>query len=242
MQTILHRRIRVVTSRLIVVALLILFCTNVSEATIGTGTQIVPILPVSSSDTAQPTQDTGVNFILELVPLSYLFSPDADGFKVRTSGGGWTKTEEIEGYGSFLPSARAGIRFNTPAVGIDITGGDGYLWNGAVDGPFTMVDCAANFHVGKTTTVGPHVGFVSFGDLDWGEDADVDFEGSSGLMAGFVLTTGGKKARLYLSLDYIEAEFDVETGSGWTATQDNKPATTLDMSGFAIQAGLLLKF
>lgn len=235
MQTILHRRIRVVMSRLIVVALLILFCTNVSEATIGTGTQIVPILPVSSSDTAEPTRDTGVNFILELVPLGYLFSPDADGFKVGPSGSYWW--EEIEGYGSWLPSARAGIRFNTPAVGIDLTGGGGYLWNGAVNGPFFMVDCAANFHVGKTTTVGPHVGFVSFGDLDWGEDADVDFEGSSGLMAGFVLTTGGKTARLYLSLDYIEAEFDVETGPGWTANEE-----TLDMSGFGIQAGLLLKF
>lgn len=237
MQTILRREIRLVMSRLIVFVLLILFCTNVSEATIGTGTQVVPILPVSSSSTAEPTRDTGVNFILELVPLGYLFSPDADGFELRKTSGYYTRTEEMVGYGSWLPSARAGIRFNTPAVGIDLTGGGGYLWNGAVNGPFTMVDCAAHFRVGKKTTVGPHVGLVSFGDLDWFDEADVDLEGSSGLMAGFVMTTGGKTARLYLSVDYIEAEFDVETESGWTANEK-----TLDMSGFGVQAGLLLKF
>ena len=241
MQTIFNSGIRVVMSRLIVVALLILFCTNVSEATIGWGTQVVPILPVSSSSTAEPTRDTGVNFILELVPIGFLFSPDMDGFEVHTSssGSGWSyyQSEEIEGIGSWLPSARAGIRFNTPVCDFDLTGGGGYLWNGAVTGPFTVVDFAANFNAGKKFSIGPHVGLMSFGDLDWAEDADVDFEGSSGLVAGLVLNAGGKRARLYLSIDYIEAEFDVETGPGWTANDD-----TLDMSGFGIQAGLLLRF
>lgn len=241
MQTIINSAIRVVMSKLIMVALLILFCTNVSEATIGTGTQVVPILPVSSSSTAEPTQNTGANFILELIPLGGLFSFDMDGFEVTatSSGPSWYlfESEEIEGIGSWLPSARAGIRINTPAVGFDITGGGGILYNGAVDGSFTVVDFAANFNAGKKVSVGPHVGLISFGDLDWSGDADIDLEGSSGLVAGLVLNTGGKAARFYLSIDYIEAEFDVETGSGWVAN-DN----TLDMSGVGVQAGLLLKF
>jgi hypothetical protein len=237
MQPNFRQRKRVAMSGLIVVALLIPICTNVSEATIGTGTQVVQILPISSGSTAEPIRDSGVNFILELVPLGYLFSPDADGFEVYSSGSGWSDSEEMVGYGSWLPSARAGVRINAPMVGIDITGGGGYLWNGAVNGPFVMADCAANFHVGKNTTLGPHVGIVSFGDLEWFGDADVDLTGSTGLMAGFVLNTGGKRAGLYLSVDYIEAKFDVETGSGWTANDD-----TLDMSGVGVQAGLILRF
>jgi hypothetical protein len=206
-----------------------------------TPTQFLPILPISSGIMTQPTAsssgESGVNLLIELIPLWYLFSPDLDGFEIQQTGPPWN-WEEVEGYGSVLPSARAGIRINTPIVGIDITGGGGYLWNDAVSAPFYMGNLSANFYVGKHVTIGPHVGFVSFSELEWGGDSDVDFSDSTGLLAGLVLTAGGKTARAYVAVNYLEAEFDVEgVEPGWTANRE-----TLDMSGIGVQLGLLLRF
>lgn len=244
MKTLFTQVLKVVRNRQILIALFILFYTNTSEANIDAGQQPISLSPESQSSTSSGSQDSGANFIIDLVPGGFLYSPDMDGFEVHKSGGGYYESQSIEGYGSWMPNIRAGIRINAPAVSFDITGGGGYLLNGAISGPFALADLAANFHVGKKFSIGPHVGILSFGDLDWFDfdadyvsDADIKFSGTSGLMGGLVMNIGGPTAHFYLALDYIKADFDVETDSGWIANRDN-----LDLTGFGLQFGLLLRF
>lgn len=230
--------------KLIPIILLTLFCTNISEANYGVSQRAVSLLPVSLSSTYSDSHDSGANFILDFVPGGFLYSPDMDGFSVSKSGGGYYETQIIDGYESWMPSLRAGLRINSPVASFDFTGGGGYLLNSAISGPFTLGDFAVNFNVGKNFSIGPHIGIISFGDLDWFDfdsdyfnEPDIEFSGSSGLMGGLAMTMGGSKSRFYLSFDYIEAELDVKTDSGWVANRQ-----MLDLTGFGLQLGLFLRF
>ena len=230
---------------LFVIALLVFLCTNISEAQLEAGQQSISLLPISSSaagatdyDYRGTSQESGANFILELVPGAFLFSPDADGFEVYYYNGYYYESETIDGIGSWMPNLRAGLRINSPVVSFDFTGGGGYLVNGAVGGAFFMLDFATNFHVAKGFSIGPHIGVIPFYDeLEWFGDADVEIYGHTGVMGGLVMTAGGSNARFYMSLDYIQADFDVDIDNGWIVGDD-----TLDMSGLGLQLGVLFKF
>jgi hypothetical protein len=244
MKNLFRQTIRTTNGKLIIIALLTLFFTNISEAQFDTGQQAMSLLPVSFGSTDSGSQNSGANFIIDFIPGGFLYSPDMDGFSVSRSGGGYYETQYIDGYASWMPNLRAGLRINSPAASFDITAGGGYLLNGAISGPFTLADFAVNFNSGKKFSIGPHVGIISFGDLDWNDfdsdyfsDPDIEFSGSSGLMGGLAMTFGGATSRFYLGLDYIEAEFDVETVSSWVANR-----TKLDLTGFALQLGLFLRF
>jgi len=242
MRMLFHGHASKVVSRLVVGTVLLLFCTNLSEAQVGAEMQLGPFLPVSSTvvtkENTAGLPETGANFLIELIPLWYLFSPDIDGFEASRTGGFLAVSEEIVGWGSLLPCARAGVRMNTPDVDIDLTGGGGYLWNNAVSAPFLMGDVALHFELGKDTTLGPHIGVVSFDELDWSEDADIDFSDSTGFVAGILLTKGEEDTKFFVAIDYINAEFDVDrVGSEWTTNRN-----TLDISGVAVQVGLILQF
>jgi len=219
----------------------LLLCLTFTGGTLFANTEIEPLLPTYSSIVIPVTmtdqEETGANFLLEIVPLWYLFSPDIDGFKVTSTGGWITSSEEIAGWGSLLPNLRAGIRINTPDAFIDITGGGGYLWNQVVSAPFYLGDLAINFQVSKDLTLGPHIGVLSIDELEWGENADVKFSDSTGFMAGIVFSSGNEKSNSYLAIDYIKADFDVQTGPGWTANRNN-----LDLSGVAFRLGLVIRF
>jgi len=56
-------------------------------------------------------------------------------------------------------------------------------------------------------------------------------------MPGLCFTVGGKTASFSASIDYIDTSFDVTTHNGWVAND-----SSIDISGFAIQLGVLLSF
>ena len=199
----------------------------------------------------QSNSDNGVRFIMELVPVSFLFSPDLDGFNAHSHNyHGYSYYEvTIDGTGSWIPSGRLGISIGTGPVFLDITGGAGYLWNNAFSGPFLVGDFAARFKIGDHWTIGPHAGLLSFNNMTWdgGDtygDTDTDTKGefelsdTTGWMAGVVTTFGGKHVSGFLSVDYLSAKMDVSADPAvWTLSED-----TIDLSGLAIQAGIVFRF
>lgn len=85
-------------------------------------------------------------------------------------------------------------------------------------------------------TLGPHIGLVRFAP-HWSGGSDVELSGSTGLTGGLAFTAGSKVASFSLSLDYLDASFDVETSNGWVANND-----TLDISGYALNMGVIFNF
>ncbi len=182
----------------------------------------------------------GADFILDLKPASILFSPDIDAFKVsRTSG--WTYySDTISGGGSWMPTLKAGLRIDTSALNIDVTGGVGFLVSGAFHSPMYLADLALRFKISKHATIGPHVSVIKF-DPKWdgslSDSSDVKLSGETSIMPGLCFTVGGKTVSFSASIDYIDTSFDVTTYNGWVANDNS-----LDMSGFAIQLGVLFSF
>ena len=174
-----------------------------------------------------------IEFLLEVCPASFLISPEADDFEITSS----LFIERVAEFTSWIPTARAGICFDTPAAKIDVTGGAGLLWNELFTAPMFLVDVAARFKLRENVTLGPHFGIVNFSKPDWDGFSDVRLSDSTGVMAGLALTAGNHDVLFSLSVDYLEASFDITTGGDWTANR-----TSLDMSGLAVQLGLMLRF
>jgi hypothetical protein len=190
--------------------------------------------------TMSATSFAGVDFILDIKPASLLISPDIDGFEVEKSGYYYYYSDAIEGSGSWMPTLKAGIGIDTRVLYIDVTGGLGHLYNVAFTANMYVADVALRFKLGRVVTLGPHVGVVKF-DPTWegelSDSDDVELSECTGFMPGLCFTAGGKIASFSLSLDYLSASFDVETYHGWRASED-----TLDISGFSLSLGVLLRF
>jgi len=135
---------------------------------------------------------------------------------------------------------KAGIRIDTSALNIDLTGGLGLLYNGAFHSSLYLADLALGFKISKHATIGPHVSVIRF-DPTWdgegSDSSDVKLSEETSIMPGLFFTVGGKTASFSASIDYIDTSFDVTTYNGWVSNYDS-----LDMAGFAIQLGVLFVF
>ena len=200
---------------------------------IVTGLLLLTIIPVKGFP--------ALNFIVDIKPASILISPKMDEFSVQKSTWYFNTEERIESSASWLPMLNVGIGISIPSFYIDLTGGAGFIVNGAFYSPIYSTDLALRFKLGKTVTLGPHVGAV-FLDPSWdGETSgtnEVYFSNSTGLMSGLCFTIGHSKVAFSLSLDYFFTTFDVETNTaaGWQAKNDK-----LDLSGFSINMGVILR-
>lgn len=184
-----------------------------------------------------------VNFTMDISPVSFLISTDVDGFQVENG----YMSETIEGTTSFMPNIKAGIGIDTgKLMHLDITGGVGYVFNGAFSTTMVCLDVAPRFKLGNIVTLAPHIGLIKFGDLSWGDGMDATYadsddvkitDGGSGLIYGVALTVG-KKVAFIASIDGINVEeYKVTTHNGYSANQE-----TLDISGYAVQLGVKFRF
>ncbi len=187
------------------------------------------VVLASSSDTSSANAKD-IYFVLDILPGGLLVSPDVDGFAVFDT----FRTEIIDGEGSWMPTVKAGVGFNTPDVLWEVTGGSGFIWNNAFSAPTALGDFATRFKLGDWVTLGPHVSLVYFGEADWEGDNHVEFSDATGVIGGLVLTVGKEKFSFSLAVDYLDAAFDVDEGF----TNDDE----LDISGFAVRGGLILRF
>jgi len=200
---------------------------------------------VQGQDISKNEGGVKVHFVMDFKPLSLLYSPKLNDFKVGQSSSytyGYTHWEDdVEGYGSIFPNLKAGIGIETLVLHIDLTGGLGYLWNRAFSSPMYMGDAAFRFKLGTHVTFGPHIGVILF-DPTWNgsglsDSSDVKLSSTTGFTGGLAFTAGGKVASFSMSIDYVNASFDVTTYNGWVAS-DNK----LDISGAALNMGVIFKF
>jgi len=184
-----------------------------------------------------------VSFVLNIQPISYLISPEINGFSVSRSGsgGGWyyySETDEITGFASVVPNALAGISINTPVVFLDFTGGGGFLWSGAFNGPVYMGDFAARFRIASVFTLGFHGGVMAWSPKwtgEYSDDNDVNLGNMTGFYAGPTLSVG-KKASFVFSIDYFSGKSDVYTYNNWHAS-----SSELNLSGVMFNFGLLIR-
>lgn len=190
--------------------------------------------------------ERSVYFTMDFKPLSLLYSPEVENFKVvmfdSHDYGYYYGEDDVVGSGSFFPSIKAGIGINTPVMYIDITGGLGYLFNGAFRSPMYIGDLALRFKLGQHVTFGPHFGVVGFSP-EWngtGRSSSDDVQLDSkelGFMGGLAFTAGGRVASFSMSIDYLNASFDVTTQNGWVANTDK-----LDISGYVLNLGVIFRF
>jgi len=173
-----------------------------------------------------------VGLVVGVTPGIFLYSPDADGHEVSDG----LKTEEIDGYLSNLATLNAGIAWDAEMFYLDLTGGVGYLYNSTFTGFLYMGDLALRFKLPtEVMTLGPHVSLLEF-QPDWDGDADVSLADTTGYVAGLAFTVGTKPFSFAASIDYVDAAIEVESDRLPVANED------LDMSGLAVQVGVLFRF
>lgn len=173
-----------------------------------------------------------MGLVVGVTPGIFLYSPDADGHEVRDG----LKTEEIDGYLSNLATLNAGLAWDSKMFYLDLTGGVGYLYNSAFTGFLYMGDLAFRLKLPtEVLTLGPHVSIMAF-QPDWDGDADVSLSDTTGYAAGLALTVGTKPFSFAASIDYLDASFEVESERLPVANED------LDISGLAVQVGVLFRF
>jgi hypothetical protein len=180
-----------------------------------------------------------VKFILRADPVSFMKSPDVDGFYVQRSG----MRDEVDGDTAWTPSINAGIGFNAgDSVLLDATLGVGWYHGGeALESSFVTQRLSARFKLSKVITVGAQVGLIQFDNLDWKGDyagSNLQFSDSDGYLAGLSFTAGSERVSFSLSVEYVSLDdFDVTTTAGWTPSSNS-----LDLSGALVNMGVLLRF
>ena len=176
--------------------------------------------------------------MIDLTPASILISPDIEGFRVsRTSSSRYlttTYTEEIEGFASLVPMARAGIRFDFKTGAADILAGGGFLWNEAFYAPLVTVESRLRFRVGRVVTLGPHLSYYMISEPTWDGIADVSFSDTSGMDIGVGLYVGRGRVAFNGALSYLFlSPLDVTTGGGWVPSDHE-----VDLSGVLLRLGV----
>lgn len=180
-----------------------------------------------------------VKIILRADPVSFMISPDADGFYIQGPG----IRDEINGRTAWTPSLNAGIGLNVgDSVLLDATLGVGWYYGGeALESSFVTQRLSARVKLGTVITLGAQAGLIQFDNLDWKGDyagSNVQFSDSDGYLAGLSFTAGSEKVSFSLSVEYVSLDdFDVTTTAGYTPSSNS-----LDLSGALVNMGVLLRF
>lgn len=182
-----------------------------------------------------PAMAANINFVIDAQPLSILYAPKAE--DLTAYGSGIIISESFEGNVSWFPSIRAGIGIDSRAMNIDFTVGGGYISNDVWSSALGRGDVALHFKLGNIITLGPHVGVGYFMKPEFENIfKNLEFSNAVGFIGGLDFSVG-KMVSFLLSIDYVSASFDVEAEPGWSVSDNS-----MDISGFAIQAGIMGRF
>jgi hypothetical protein len=176
--------------------------------------------------------EAAVDRILEVVPGGLLANLKADGFKVWGTDG-----QESPAILSAIPSVALGLGIERDRGFIDLKCGAGMLVNSAFSSLGIYGGVGLSYEVQPSVVVGPHVTLNYYTAPDWWGDLDIGFSDTMGYTVGIHFNAGDRIAYL-MSIDYFSAVFDVEDlPAGIRASSDE-----LDMSGIAVQFGVIARF
>ncbi len=182
-----------------------------------------------------------VDFILGIKECT-LISPDIDGFKVESGYSGsyysYEESVEIEGASSVGFILNTGLGIDTDVLAIHLTGGAGYMFNAAFGTGVFTGETDLLFKLGSHFMMGPRGGVVFYAPSWLAVDGDVTLTADEpGFIAGFGAYGAWSKIKVGGSIEYQTGSFDVETGDGWYANDDE-----IDISGVAIRLGVTFTF
>lgn len=178
-----------------------------------------------------------LNLLVEIHPGGALFSPRMSGFSVSKAG----LSDSISGAASFAPLQKIGVGIETPTGSVDLTVGGGLVLNEGIYASLLAGDAAWRFKIGRTASLAPHIGVVGFMPrwlgLGHSKSPDVRIENGVGALPGLTFAVG-RMIGFTASADYFMMKpLTVTTANGWTANR-----STLDMSGFLLQVGVVFRF
>jgi hypothetical protein len=184
---------------------------------------VIPALPARAQGGL-----ANLDFVINVLPASLIVDMDSDQFRVTSPSG--TTVEMTEVY--HMPNISMGLGMETGDWYLDAMVGVGAVLNESFRSFMVQGVLSASYQASQSLKMGPHLGVIHFPDPEWQSDGDVDFDGTTGLLAGLHLTMGDK-ITYYVSVDLVTADFDAEGATGESA---------LELSGLALQFGVRGQF
>ncbi|MDA0991323.1 MAG: hypothetical protein O3A51_11305 [Verrucomicrobia bacterium] len=180
--------------------------------------------------TATVKAESEVSFVVNALPATVLISSSGDKFASTGADGRVTLSEVYT-----MPNIAMGFGVQFEDIFVDLVGGAGVIINDGFRSFILQLILEANIELSDSLDFGPRIGLVHFPDPEWLENDDVEFGDETGLLLGLQIAMGDK-IQYIVSVDYIEAGFDVTSKPGVTAN------SSYDLQGLAIQFGVRGEF
>ena len=188
---------------------------------------------VNAQDEDEPRAGIDFDLVVNAIPAAILI--DMRGNKFKTSDDDGNTTGSMSQVFA-MPNLLVGVGADVgDSWYLDATIGPGIIVNDTFRSTFIQGILAANYLVSDTFVVGPRAGFVHHLNPSWTEDDSIDFDTTTGYLAG-IYGAMGDKVKYWLSVDVMSSEFDVEVKQGSTTSD------TYDLTGLAIQFGVRGEF
>jgi hypothetical protein len=188
---------------------------------------LMAVLMIASVARAESDFDIVVN----AMPATVLIDIDGDKFSATGSDGRISLSELYT-----MPNIAVGIGTELEDLYVDLVGGAGIIINDGFRSFILQAILELTFEASDSLNIGPRIGLIHFEDPEWLENDDVEFDAETGLLVGVSMAMGDK-IKYLVSVDIIDATFDLNTGAGVTTSESE-----LDLTGLAIQFGVRGEF
>jgi hypothetical protein len=180
--------------------------------------------------------DVSFDFVINAIPAALLIDLSGNNFEIEGDG---VRQSASSVY--MMPNINAGIGMEVNEdLYLDLTVGAGVLVNDSFRAFLVQGALSASLAFSESLNMGPRVGLVQFFSPEWLDDdsfaEEVAFSDTTGFLLGWQVIMGDR-IRYLFSIDYIAADFDLDTGSVSPGSDD-----TLELQGLAVQFGVRGEF
>jgi hypothetical protein len=201
-----------------------------SRVGLGSRMVLVGAFAVMMMATTIARAELDLDIVVNAMPATLLI--DTDGKKFATeSQDGRVSLDEVY----TMPNIAIGVGTVWKAIYVDLVGGAGVIINSGFRSFMLQAILEGGVQVSNSLNVGPRIGIIHFPDPEWLENDDVSFDSDTGFLAGVQLSMGDK-IKYMVSVDWIDATFNVTPGTAVTTEND------LSLSALAIQFGVRGEF
>jgi len=188
-----------------------------------------------SAEMEEDDSDLQFDFVINAIPAALLIDMNGNNFEVQDGGSRQSASSVY-----MMPNINAGVGLDVnESVYVDLTVGAGVLVNDSLRSFLVQAALSGTLAFSESLNMGPRIGLVQFLNPEWLNDdsfaEEVTFSDSTGFLLGWQVVMGDR-IRYLFSIDYIAADFDLETG---TPAGDSD---TLELQGLAVQFGVRGEF